>query len=161
MIQIDMPMPTNCLECPMCNEYLMCAIPVDGRKWGENDVCEFDQGRPEWCPMKEQEAVAPLTIDDAVSEIMDKHYKRLKEQDYRKWLMDMFHKYERDDLIALLVQYGEENLLKTVLKEQEADKPKGHWMPYEPDKRGYTDGFTCSRCERVILSDHLNQNRRG
>jgi hypothetical protein len=41
-----------------------------------------------------------------------------------------------------------------LLKEQDADKPKGHWMPYEPDKRGYTDGFTCSRCERVILSDH-------
>ena len=41
-----------------------------------------------------------------------------------------------------------------LLKEQEADKPKGHWTPYEPDKRGYTDGFTCSRCERVILSDH-------
>ena len=39
-----------------------------------------------------------------------------------------------------------------LLKEQ--DKPKGHWMPYEPDKRGYTDGFTCSRCERVVLSDH-------
>ena len=41
-----------------------------------------------------------------------------------------------------------------LLKEQEEGKPKGHWMPYEPDKRGYTDGFTCSRCERVILSDH-------
>jgi hypothetical protein len=41
-----------------------------------------------------------------------------------------------------------------MLKEQEDNKPKGHWMPYEPDKRGYTDGFTCSRCERVILSDH-------
>ena len=41
-----------------------------------------------------------------------------------------------------------------LLKEQEAEKPKGHWMPYEPDKRGYTDGFKCSRCERVILSDH-------
>ena len=41
-----------------------------------------------------------------------------------------------------------------LLKKQEDDKPKGHWMPYEPDKRGYTDGFTCSRCERVILSDH-------
>lgn len=31
--------------------------------------------------LKEQEAVVPLTIDDAVSEIMDKHYKRLKEQE--------------------------------------------------------------------------------
>ena len=56
MIQIDMPMPTNCLNCPACNEYLTCAIPVNGRKWGENDVREFGQGRPEWCPMKEQEA---------------------------------------------------------------------------------------------------------
>lgn len=31
--------------------------------------------------LKEQETVVPLTIDDAVSEIMDKHYKRLKEQE--------------------------------------------------------------------------------
>lgn len=59
MIQIDMPMPTNCLDCPACNEYLMCAIPVNGRKWGENDVREFGQGRPEWCPMKKPEAVEP------------------------------------------------------------------------------------------------------
>ena len=56
MIQIDMPMPKNCLDCPACNEYLTCAIPVNGRKWGENDVREFGQGRPEWCPLKEQEA---------------------------------------------------------------------------------------------------------
>ena len=55
MIQIDMPMPTNCLDCPACNEYLMCAIRVNGRGWGENDVREFGQGRPEWCPMKEHE----------------------------------------------------------------------------------------------------------
>ena len=55
MIQIDMQMPENCLDCPACNEYLMCAIPVNGRKWGKNDVREFGQGRPEWCPMKEQE----------------------------------------------------------------------------------------------------------
>ena len=57
MIQIDMPMPTNCLDCPACNEYLTCAIPVNGRKWGENDVREFGQGRPEWCPMNEQDAM--------------------------------------------------------------------------------------------------------
>lgn len=63
MIQIDMPMPTNCLNCPACNEYLKCAIPINGRKCGENDVCEFEQTRPEWCPMKEQEAVKPRKID--------------------------------------------------------------------------------------------------
>lgn len=62
MIQIDMPMPTNCLDCPACDEYLNCAIPVNGRKWGENDVLEYDQGRPEWCPMKEQEAKSVESI---------------------------------------------------------------------------------------------------
>ena len=55
MVQIDMPMPTNCLECPACNEYLACSIPVNGRGWGESDVREYGQSRPEWCPMKEQE----------------------------------------------------------------------------------------------------------
>ena len=69
MIQIDMPMPTNCLDCPACNEYLMCAItPVDGRSWGENYVREFGQGRPEWCPMKEQEAVKPV-LDEQTGRI--------------------------------------------------------------------------------------------
>ena len=53
MIQIDMPMPKDCLDCPACNEYLMCAIPASGRGWGENDVREFGQSRPEWCPMVE------------------------------------------------------------------------------------------------------------
>lgn len=65
MIQIDMPMPKNCLDCPACNEYLMCAIPVNGRKWGENDVREFGQGRPEWCPLKEQEVKTGYWIDSA------------------------------------------------------------------------------------------------
>ena len=54
MIQIDMEMPNDCLNCPACNEYLNCTIPINGRKWGENDVREFEQERPEWCPMKEQ-----------------------------------------------------------------------------------------------------------
>lgn len=57
MIQIDIPMPKNCGECPICNEYLMCGVPCNGRGWGENDVSDyFTNGRPEWCPLKEQEA---------------------------------------------------------------------------------------------------------
>ena len=55
MIQIDIPMPKNCGECPICNEYLMCGVPRNGRGWGENDVSDyFTNGRPEWCPLKEQ-----------------------------------------------------------------------------------------------------------
>lgn len=60
MIQIDIPMPKNCGECPICNEYLMCGVPCNGRGWGENDVSDyFTNGRPEWCPLKEQEATKP------------------------------------------------------------------------------------------------------
>ena len=61
MIQIDMPMPENCFECPACNEYRMCAIPVNGMGWGESHVREYKQSRPEWCPLKEQEAIKPIT----------------------------------------------------------------------------------------------------
>ena len=64
MIQIDIPMPKNCGECPICNEYLMCGVPCNGRGWGENDVSDyFTNGRPEWCPLKEQEAEW-LEVDD-------------------------------------------------------------------------------------------------
>lgn len=61
MIQIDIPMPKNCGVCPICNEYLMCGVPCNGRGWGENDVSDyFTNGRPEWCPLKEQEAETEL-----------------------------------------------------------------------------------------------------
>ena len=63
MIQIDIPMPKKCGECPICNEYLMCGGPCNGRGWGENDVSDyFTNGRPEWCPLKEQEAVKKVTV---------------------------------------------------------------------------------------------------
>ena len=60
MIQIDMQMPKNCIDCPICNDYMECAIPINGRRWAENDVTEFSKSRPEWCPMKEQEDVKPF-----------------------------------------------------------------------------------------------------
>ena len=67
-------------------------------------------------------------------------------------------KEQQEQIDKLLEEYASNaemaEGLKELLKEQEAEKPNGHWKPYEPDKRGYTDGFTCSRCERVILSDH-------
>ena len=45
--------------CPVCSEYDICLIPVDGKGFGDQNVSEFTEGRPEWCPMKEQEAVEP------------------------------------------------------------------------------------------------------
>ena len=102
MIQIDMPMPNNCLDCPACNEYLSCAIPVNGRKWGENDVREFGQGRPEWCPLKEQEAVPnelKLKMWNALYAKEDEYEKKLVGTDkhnewfstYRPWLQMGFN----------------------------------------------------------------------
>ena len=63
MIQIDMPMPKNCLDCPACT-HMLCAIPINGKKWGENDVREFGQGRPKWCPLKEQEATMVIESEN-------------------------------------------------------------------------------------------------
>lgn len=60
MIQIDMQMPENCRMCPVCSEYDICLIPVDGKGFGEQNVSEFTEGRPEWCPMKEQEKLVDV-----------------------------------------------------------------------------------------------------
>ena len=60
MIQIDIQMPANCLECPVCNEYLNCAIQISGKGWGQNDVREYEKSRPEWCPLQELDPVAPV-----------------------------------------------------------------------------------------------------
>ena len=72
-----------------------------------------------------------------------------QDQDYRGWLMDMFHKYGRDDLIALLVSHGEENLLADVLKEQqEAVEP---YMDFD----GH-DVWRCGKCGATIF--HICHN---
>ena len=86
MIQIDMPMPTNCLDCPACNEYLMCAIPVNGKKWGENDVREYGQGRPEWCPLKEQEHGETFTVIDTKTGEEADEYEIALHEDWAKHL---------------------------------------------------------------------------
>lgn len=102
MIQIDIPMPKNCGECPICNEYLMCGVPCNGRGWGENDVSDyFTNGRPEWCPMKEQKAVPSelkLKMWNALYAEEDEYEKRFvgKEEHlnwftvYRPWLQKGF-----------------------------------------------------------------------
>ena len=52
MIQIDMPMPKSCMECPMCHDHIWCHAPVP-LEWGESDVSRHMTDRPEWCPLKE------------------------------------------------------------------------------------------------------------
>ena len=54
MIQIDMPMPDNCLECRFnTSEFGYCnAMPVEF----VGQVSDFEEdGKPEWCPLKAQE----------------------------------------------------------------------------------------------------------
>lgn len=54
MIQIDMPMPDNCLECRFnTSEFGYCnAMPIEFV--GQVSDSEED-GKPEWCPLKAQE----------------------------------------------------------------------------------------------------------
>ena len=83
------------------------------------------------------------TIDETIA--------MLKEQDYRGWLMDMFHKYGRDDLIALLVLHGEENLLADVLKEQEAKPLRCEECSYHRN-----DGWCNEHRREVKESDYCS-----
>ena len=84
----------------------------------------------------------------------------LKEQDtYRKWLMDMFHKYGHDEFIALLVDYGEENLIADMLKEQEAvpltiDDAVSEIMDKHYKRLKEQETELCDRCgRRRVKSD--------
>jgi len=52
MIQIDMQMPDNCDECRFNTEYDFCKAMPDNF-CGNTD----NRKRPEWCPLKDQEAV--------------------------------------------------------------------------------------------------------
>ena len=60
MIQIDLPMPEACDECPLNYDFCWCKGFKDNEfdKWSDdwNDhVCDRET-RPEYCPLKEQEA---------------------------------------------------------------------------------------------------------
>jgi len=57
VIQIDMPMPDSCYECRFETRRGFCTAMPD-------TFCEYtnDEGRPEWCPLKEQESVKVLHL---------------------------------------------------------------------------------------------------
>lgn len=71
MIQIDMPMPKNCADCCFATADLVngtitlfCMTPA-GRKMYAPDLIGRTT-RPEWCPLKEQEAEARLLTAEEV-----------------------------------------------------------------------------------------------
>ena len=37
-------------------------------------------------------------------------------EEYRDWIIDILHQCERDELIALIVPYGESGMLKSTLE---------------------------------------------
>ena len=68
MIQIDMPMPKNCANCCFATADLVngiitlfCMTQTGKRMYTPDLISRED--RPEWCPLKEQEAVEP-TINE-------------------------------------------------------------------------------------------------
>ena len=48
MIQIDIPMPENCSECPCMYDCIRCQAAERSL-----DYATFDEKRPEWCPLVE------------------------------------------------------------------------------------------------------------
>ena len=63
MIQIDLPMPEACDVCPFNYDFCWCkAFKDNDETWEKNSddwnehVCDR-RNRPEYCPLKEQEAV--------------------------------------------------------------------------------------------------------
>ena len=66
MIQIDLPMPEACDVCPLNYDFCWCKGFKNNEfdKWSEDwnaQVCEGEH-RPEYCPLKEQEAIKPKEI---------------------------------------------------------------------------------------------------
>lgn len=51
MVQIDMPMPEKCSECRFETVYGYCKAMPENYCGNTDDV-----ERPEWCPLKEQDA---------------------------------------------------------------------------------------------------------
>lgn len=70
MIQIDMPMPEACDVCPFNYDFCWCNAFGNHDEWEKysddwnENVCERTT-RPEYCPLKEHEAVEPRTEPSA------------------------------------------------------------------------------------------------
>lgn len=58
MIMIDIDIPDNCDECRFNTEYGFCKAMPDNF-CGNTD----NRKRPEWCPLKEQDAVEPKIME--------------------------------------------------------------------------------------------------
>lgn len=53
MIQIDIPMPERCSECPCFDDTVYGKCNVLDRWLSASDGAWFSDTRPEWCPLKE------------------------------------------------------------------------------------------------------------
>ena len=47
-------------------------------------------------------------------------------EEYRDWMMNIMHENDADELIGLLVPFGEENLLKMELEIYKSHRDKGN-----------------------------------
>ena len=66
MIQIDKPMPKGCDVCPLMYDYIQCNALPEGCEDDDdfnNDGFDWTK-RPDWCPLKDQEAVKPKESDN-------------------------------------------------------------------------------------------------
>lgn len=64
MIIIDMKMPKRCAECPCFSDSIYGHCNVKDIWLGADDGAWFNDHRPNWCPLQEQEAVEPSFKQD-------------------------------------------------------------------------------------------------
>lgn len=53
MIQIDIPMPTNCCDCPCCHDGCDCTAIPEARHIEDDEREHIMEKRMDWCPLKE------------------------------------------------------------------------------------------------------------
>lgn len=88
--------------------------------------------------------------------------KRKQEEEYRDWLIEMFHKYGHDELIALICPYGEEAMVKEMLELMEEKDKKIEELEERiaimMEGNGYVKGEACDYATAVCDSEiHAGQ----
>jgi len=53
MIQIDVPMPLTCTDCPCCYDGQDCTAVVGAKHFNDEEREQIMERRMDWCPLKE------------------------------------------------------------------------------------------------------------
>lgn len=134
MIQIDIEMPKDCEECPLCHR------AFDGNEtrlacYGLGAWCLGDEGRLDNCPLHEVTYSDTISRQDAIN-LIERYCDNGCEIAEDKWCPDC--------------QQGKfAEMIKAL--PPSPSKPKGRWILLFNGKfKGGSYWFQCSECERIV-----------